>query len=225
MGVNIFSGGSTIKGSCILIIESDEALALGEASVLEEAGCTVVRCTNVSDGIKKIYEVRPDLIIVSRELPMLGVEDPCLRIRQASLLPMMVIGSEDYLVETLELGADAYMVKPPAPIELVARVAALLRRKKRHDPPDDNTSLDIEGHTSRGGNGTDELTPTDFRLASCLMLNKGKLLSQQRLISDVWGGREISPDTLHFHMRRLRKKLAIGRIISVRGLGCYLKAS
>lgn len=216
-----------IKGGRILVIESDEALAVAEATALEEAGYTVTRATDARDGLKKLYEAYPDLVIMARELSMVDGEDPCLQIRQASYLPIIVIGSNEGAAEMLELGADAYMTKPPSPVELVARVHSLLRRKQRYDPPGGNPGLEIESHLSKGDDGSNGLTPTEFRLASCLFLNKGRLLKYPRLIIDVWGGKRVSLDTLHFYMRRLRQKLQAYfpyriNILNHRGVGYCL---
>ena len=152
------------KGGRILVIESDEALAVAEATALEEAGYTVARATDARDGLKKLYEAYPDLVIMARELPMVDGEDPCLRIRQASYLPIIVIGSNEGAAEMLELGADAYMTKPPSPVELVARVHSLLRRHQRYDPPGGNPGLEIESHLSKGDDGSNGLTGAEFRL-------------------------------------------------------------
>lgn len=83
---------------------------------------------------------------MARELPMLGREDPCLRIRQASYLPIIVLGSEEYEAETLEIVADVYMAKPPSLIELVARVKALLRRIQKDKLQGDNHKPDNGNH-------------------------------------------------------------------------------
>ena len=189
---------------------------------MEEAGYKVVRTADALDGLKKLYEAYPDLIIVARELPTVSGEDPCLRIRQASYLPIIVLGNGEEAVEMLELGADAYITKPPSLSELVARVHSLLRRKPRYDPPPDNPKLEIENRLPKGSNGSNGLTPTEFRLASCLILNKGRLLGYPRLISEVWGGKEVSLDTLHFYIRRLRSKLANVGIFGLRGVGYRL---
>ena len=215
-------GGAIIKPARILVIEKDEALAVKAAVALEEAGFKVTRTADALDGLKKLYEAYPDLIIVARELPMVNGEDPCLRIRQASYLPIIVLGSQEEAAEMLELGADAYMTKPPCLSELVARVRALLRRKPRYDPPGDNPRLESKDGPSEGGNRSNGLTPTEFRLASCLILNKGRLISHYQLISEVWGGKEVSLDALHFYIRRLRGKLANVGIFGLRGVGYYL---
>lgn len=189
---------------------------------MEEAGYKVVKVADALDGLKKLYEAYPDLIIMARELPMVNGEDPCLRIRQASYLPIIVLGSNEEAAEMLELGADAYMTKPPSLRELVARVRTLLRRKPRSDPPGDTPKLEIENRLPKGGNGSNGLTRTEFRLASCLLLNKGRLLGYPQLISEVWGEKKVSLDTLHFYMRRLRQKLANISIFGLRGVGYCL---
>lgn len=128
-------GGDTIRQACVLVIDQDEALAEKEAGALEEAGFNVVKVTDAIDGLKKVYELRPDLIVLAREVPMLNGEDACLRIRQACYLPILVLGDEEEAVETLELGVDAYLSKPLSVSELVARVHALLRRRMGPLPP------------------------------------------------------------------------------------------
>jgi DNA-binding response OmpR family regulator len=137
----------------ILVIEKDEALAGKEAAALEEAGYEVARAIDVFDGLKKLYEAYPDLIILAMELPVVSGEDAFLQIRQAFYLPIIVLGDREEVTDMLELGADAYLTKPPSLIELVGRVRSLLRRKPRYDPPADNPELNIENHLDSGGDG------------------------------------------------------------------------
>ena len=118
-----------MKPPRILIIENDEVTAGRMVSFLEEAGYDVVRAADAAVGLAMLYEAHPDLVVMAGSLPVLNGEDPCLRIRQASYLPIIVLGGIYDAVEALELGADAYMNKPPGREELVARVKALLRRR------------------------------------------------------------------------------------------------
>ena len=181
--------------------------------------------TDALDGLKKLYEVHPDLVIVSKELPMVNEEDPCLRLRQASYLPIIVLGNQEEAAEVLEIGVDAYMMKPPSLIELVARVNSLLRRKPKVGPPGGNPESEIKNYLTKEGDGLNGLTSTEFRLASCLALNKGRLVEYPRIISEVWGGREVSRDTLHFHMRSLGSKLPNVGIFRLRGVGyCFSRS-
>jgi len=159
---------------------------------------------------------------MASELSTLNGEEPVFHFRQICYLPILAIGSREEAAETLELGADAYITKPPSPDELVARVRALLRRKTRCDPPGGDPKVEIEKRLQKGGNGSKGLTPTEFRLASCLILNKDRLLGYPRLISVVWGGKKVSPDTLHFYVRRLRSKLGNIGVFGLRGIGYCL---
>ena len=153
---------------------------------------------------------------------MVNEEEPYFRIRQASYLPIIVLGSEEKAAEMLELGADAYIAKPPDLSELVARVHSLLRRKPKDNPSGGNPEPDIKNCLTKEGKGLNGLTPTEFRLASCLIINKGRLLGYRQLVAEVWGGKTVTIDTLHFYMRRLRQKLANGSIFMLRGVGyCF----
>lgn len=215
----LYVGGYIIKPGRILVVEQDKALAVKAAAALEEAGYNVVTASDAFDGLKKLYQVCPDLIVVARELPMVNGEDPWLRMRQASYVPIIVLGSQEEVSETLELGADAYITKPPDIGELMARVNSLLRRKRKAGLPGGSPEPEIKNYLMKEGDDLNGLTPTEFRLASCLALNKGRLVDYPRLISEVWGGREVSQDTLHFHMRRLQRKLANVGIFMLRGVG------
>ena len=159
---------------------------------------------------------------MARELPMMNGEEPYFRIRQASYLPIIVLGSEEEAAEMLELGADAYITKPPNLSELVARVHSLLRRKPKDDPPGGNPEPHTKNYPTKEGKDLNGLTPTEFRLASCLILNKDRLFGYRQLAAEVWGGKTVTIDNLHFYMRRLRHKLANGSIFMVRGVGyCF----
>lgn len=117
------------------MIEKDEATAAQTGATLETAGFEVVTAVDAYDGLRKLIEGYPDLIIMAQELPPVDGEDACLRIRQASYVLMMVLGPADEAVDSFELGADAYMSRPPSDIELVAKARSLLRRKqKTYDP-------------------------------------------------------------------------------------------
>ena len=115
----------------ILLIDKDEMTAAVKA--LELAGYDVIKAVNAVRGLKKLREVRPDLVILGNPLPQSPGEELVWRIRQASYLPIVVIGNKEKETESLEQGADAYVPKPPNMSELVARVRALLRRKIKQE--------------------------------------------------------------------------------------------
>ncbi len=206
----------------ILVIEQDKVLQVRIVAALEGAGFKVTAASEALDGLKKLYETYPDLIIMAKDLPMVNGEDSCLRVRQAVYMPIIVLGSESEAAEMLELGADAYVVKPTSLAELVARVRSLLRRKPRYDSPGGAPGLGIDSYLTDDEDDSDGLSPTEYRLASCLIHNKGIMLGYPELISGAWENRKVSVDTLHYYMRSLRQKLANGTISMFRGVGyCF----
>jgi DNA-binding response OmpR family regulator len=128
-------GAYTVGKQQILVVEKDQILATQMASALEKAGYGVVIASDALEAMDNLLEVRPDLVIIAKELPQVRGEDTFLRVRQASYVPIMVIGGEEEAVETLESGADAYLTTPLDLTLSVARVRALLRRKRQYYPP------------------------------------------------------------------------------------------
>jgi DNA-binding response OmpR family regulator len=209
----------------VLVVEKDRALVVEAIRALIAAGYEVVEAIDAADGLRKIHELDPDIIIASTDLPPVNGEDACLRIRQASYLPFVVLGSQEELVKALEQGADAYIVKPASGREVVARVHSLLKRKENYDPPEGGARLGIEHYLPGKEEGPEGLSPTECRLSACLLSNEGKILGYPQLITEVWGGKEVSLDTLHFYIRSLQRKLANLNIFSIRGVGCGLSRS
>ena len=191
-----------MKLARILIIEKDEALTREVTTSLRKAQYEVVRAVDALEGIKKLYEAYPDLIILDRELPTVNGEDPVLIIRQASVTPIIILGSQEEAAEILELGADAYMMKPPSLVELVARIRALLRRRPRDHTPPGDSKLDIENNHLANTKGSSEPYSTEVRLASCLALNKGRLLDYLRLTSTARAGKRLNIENLYSFLSR-----------------------
>jgi DNA-binding response OmpR family regulator len=107
---------------------------------LREAGYEVVEAAGAAAGLKMIYEIQPDVVIASTDLPPVNGEDACLRLRQASYLPLIAIGRKQEVVEMLEMGVDACIISPPSGREVVARVNSLLGRQDKDDPPANDLS-------------------------------------------------------------------------------------
>lgn len=207
-----------MKKAVVLVVEKDRSSSLAAVEALREAGYEVIEADGAAAGLKTIYEVHPDVVIASADLPDVHGEDAFLRLRQASYLPMIAIGSREEVVEMLELGIDACIISPPSGREVVARVQSLLSRQGKDDPPGGGASPGIENFLPGGGD-PGGLSPTEFRLSSCLLANRGRLLSYPLLITGVWGGKSVSLDTLHCYIRRLRRKLFGLNIFGVRGVG------
>jgi len=124
-------------------------------------------------------------------------------------------GEETDRIRGLELGADDYVVKPFSPKELVARVAALLRRVERPKTPPSvlrygTISVDLERHMVRISNEEVRLTAKEFLLLKYLLEHQGRVLSRDLLLTDVWGYQYTGGTrTVDVHVRRLREKVPL----------------
>jgi DNA-binding response OmpR family regulator len=157
-------------------------------------------------------------------------------IRAVSPVPIVVItarSGDPTVVETLDAGADDYLVKPFSPKELVARVRAVLRRTRPAPAAAvlraGGLALDVARHTVTLGGKPVDLTPKEFELLRALLESAGRVLSREQLLSRVWGyarADEIESRTVDVHVRRLRAKLGEEghRISTLKGVGYRLEA-
>jgi two-component system response regulator ArlR len=199
----------------ILVVEHDPTASAEAVAALRQAGYKVVETASAAGGLSRLYETRPDLVIASTDLPQLNGENACARLRQASLLPLIIIGGAEEAAEMLELGADAYIIRPASVREVLARVSSLLKRRRNKGPG---------GRPERSPGGglpdiPDDLSAIESRLATCLLFHSGHIMDYAELIYEVWGDQTVSLDTLHYHIRRLRQKLDDYWIFNVRGTG------
>lgn len=150
--------------------------------------------------------------------------DPYLRLRESSYTPIIILGNHDSQgVRLLELGADSFLKTPPDPHELKARIDSMVKRKHRFDPPSDTKGASGNGHgganVKKPGSG---LTPTEHRISICLEMNKGQVVDYSSLLKQVWGGKRVSLDTLHYYIRRVKTKLSHVGITQLRGVGYFM---
>ena len=158
----------------------------------------------------------PDLVILDLGLPDLSGLEVIAGLRGWTSVPIVVLsGRADSAdkVEALDVGADDYVTKPFSMDELLARMRAALRRA---GPPDDapqvklgDLVVDLAARRVEGGpDGDIRLTPTEWHLLEVLLRNPGKLLSQQQLLTEVWGpGYASATGNLRLYMAQLRRKL------------------
>jgi DNA-binding response OmpR family regulator len=203
----------------VLIIEDDEVIGKGMASHLKAAGFEPTWVTNGVAGLARLRYERPDVCIVDLMLPALDGWEVIETARAHGIgTPVIVVsarGSEQDRVQTLELGADDYMVKPFSMRELVARVQAAARRGVRDQPPAraeviefDGLRIDpvsveayLDGHSA-------QLTPTEFRLLYALAAESPRVVSREELLQKIWGRRLTRRDrTVDVFVRKLREKI------------------
>jgi two-component system phosphate regulon response regulator PhoB len=167
-----------------------------------------------------------------------GIE-VCRRLRRrasSAHIPIIMLtarGEESDRIRGLETGADDYVTKPFSPRELMARVAAVLRRVRPALAGEQliygDIEMDVEAHRVRRGGKPVQLGPTEFRLLRHLMESPGRVFSRERLLDAVWPrDRDIDARTVDVHVRRLRKALNAGGlpdlVRTVRSAGYSLDA-
>ena len=158
----------------------------------------------------------PDLVILDLGLPDLSGLEVIEGLRGWTSVPIVVLsGRADSAdkVEALDAGADDYVTKPFAMDELLARMRAAVRRA---GPPEDTPQVKLGGlvvdlaarRVEGGPDGDIRLTPTEWHLLEVLLRNPGKLMSQQQLLTEVWGpGYASATGNLRLYMAQLRRKL------------------
>ena len=206
----------------ILVVEDDPDIAELVARYLDKAGFASERAASGRDALTAIAARPPDLPVLDLLLPHVDGLEVCRVIRgndATAGMPIIMLTArveESDRIVGLELGADDYMAKPFSPNELVARVRALLRRAHRGAGPAAKTlaygpiALDTDRHlvSSQGCDVT--LTPKEFLLLEYLLRHRGRVLSRDVLLTDIWGYRYTGGTrTVDVHVRRLRDKLPI----------------
>lgn len=217
----------------ILIIEDKSDVADIIAASLKSSGNKVLTAVDGETGLAKARAIIPDLVILDLMLPKLNGMEVCKLLKQtpvtAAIPIIMLTAKSDEIDRVLgfELGADDYVTKPFSPRELSLRVRALLRRRlpeagKPEYFKNGELTLDLDRHEVKIGAERLVLSATEFKLLSILMARKGRVLSRERLLNEVWGYEtDIATRTVDTHIRRLRKKMTDPNIYieTMRGVG------
>ena len=221
----------------ILVVEDDPDIAELIVRYLEKAEFVVDRVANGRAALDAVVARLPDLVVLDLMLPQMAGLEVCQRLRsepRTSAIPVIMLtarGEESDRIVGLELGADDYVAKPFSPGELVARVRALLRRIHREKPAAGEPlrygplAVDAERHLVAIGGREIALTAKEFLLLSYLLQHRGRVLSRDVLLADVWGYRYTGGTrTVDVHVRRLREKLPLltDALVTVKQFGYKL---
>jgi len=225
----------------ILIIEDEAVIRKAIRMACEKEGYEVVEAENGVEGMRLAETAKPDLLLLDLMLPDVSGFDVCREIRKSgSGVPIIILSAkteEIDIVVGLEIGADDYITKPFRARELLARIAAHLRRVRQDEHGSDGRldfkELSINLNERRVFKKGDEveLTHTEFDLLAFLASNSGKVLSREKILNHVWGYEyPIETRVIDVHVRNLRRKIENdpGRpffILAVPGIGYRFTSS
>lgn len=205
----------------MLVVDDDALIRKAVRLTAESEGYAVQEAERGANVLERIDSFHPDIVLLDLMLPDLSGFDVCREIRHAGhRMPVLILSAKNEEIDVvlgLEIGADDYINKPFRPRELLARIAAHLRKAKetRTDArPEDGRLVfrDLVIDTAERRVTRDEqdviLTHTEFDLLAYLAQNAGKVLSRERILSSVWGYEHpIETRVIDVHVRNLRRKI------------------
>jgi len=220
----------------ILVAEDDRDIADLIAHYLHKQGWQAHLVSAGDEALAYTKRQPVDLIILDLMLPGLSGLEICRALRgdkSTEAIPIIMVTArtdEKDRILGLDIGADDYLAKPFSPNELVARVRALMRRSKRADVSPATMMfgpivMDLSRHTVEDGGRDVKLTAKEFLLLQYLLEHRGRVLSRDLLLGDVWGYRYTGGTrTVDVHVRRLREKLPtlVDALVTVKQFGYKL---
>ncbi|WP_322801348.1 response regulator transcription factor [Thermoflexus sp.] len=203
----------------ILLVDDEPDLLAELTSLLERFGFCVLTARHGEEALRRIAEERPDLVVLDVLMPRLDGREVLRRLRQAGdwtpVILLTRVGTPAERAFSLQEGADDYLNKPFEPMELVARIQAVLRRARPGKPPltarrlrCGELVLDRQARKAwRAGVGL-ALTPRAFALLEFLMLHAGEVLTREHLLDQVWGwAYPVGPRAVDIRIAEIRKAL------------------
>ena len=219
----------------ILIVEDEKDIVKMLDYNLKKEGFKPLSVRNGEDAINFARSNRPDMIILDLMLPGIDGLEVCKTLKgdsKTASIPIIMLtakSQESDKIVGLELGADDYMTKPFSPRELIARIKAVLRRGKENDKTPElikigYLTVDFSKIRVTIKDKPVELTSKEFELLKILIKARGRVLSRDYLLDNIWGfdnAAEIQTRTVDVHVRTLRKKLKgeAARIVTVKNYG------
>jgi DNA-binding response OmpR family regulator len=219
----------------ILIVEDDKKTASLIKLYLEREGFQTVIAYDGQQALELVKQYGPIFVILDLMLPLVDGWEVCRRLRQFSDVPILMLtarGEEIDRVSGLTLGADDYVVKPFSPRELVARVKAILRRRRLEAPGQEKILsfegliIDLEKHKVTLEGQSVLLTPHEFKLLHTLMGAPGKVFTREELLDRLYPRNEatVIGRVVDVHIGKLRQKIEKDPsdpryILTVRGIG------
>ncbi|HMP73148.1 MAG TPA: response regulator transcription factor [Kiritimatiellia bacterium] len=231
----------------ILVVEDDPHIRRGLADALASEGYTVTHAPDGAAALHAIHHAPPDLILLDIMMPQKSGYDVCRDLRrQGSTIPIIMLTAKSEEIDKvvgLQLGADDYITKPFGIHELLARVAAVLRRANPPAPPHPpqlpppdrypfgDAQINRKTHTLQRGKQTFSLTARELKLLDTFHAHPNEVLSRDTLLNRVWGIDYYGTTrTLDQHIAQLRKKVETDpshprHLLTVHGVGYRYRPS
>jgi two-component system, OmpR family, KDP operon response regulator KdpE len=205
------------SGAYILVVDDEIEIVRALRRTLTAHGYRVFTASSGEEAVEVTSKRRPDLLLLDLLLPGMSGLEVCRRVRAESNVPIIVLsvkGAERDKVEALDLGADDYVSKPFGMDEVLARVRVALRHVARAQ---DGTQANFRAGPLQVDfalrrvqlDGQDvQLTPTEYDLLKVFIAHRGKILTRQMLLKEVWGsGTHARTHSLHVYVAQLRRKI------------------
>lgn len=216
----------------ILLVDDDPNISHLVRLYLEKEGFGVTECDRGDTAIDAFRSCNPALVLLDVMLPgedgvsLLRYLRQLPRTREIPVIMATAKGMEYDKIQSLDMGADDYLVKPFGMMEMVSRVKAVLRRcapvKQSRQLSSGGVTLDLDGHTVTAAGQRVTLTFKEFALLQLFLAHPGMAFTRDQLFNDVWGADYVGETrTVDMHIRTLRQKLGEcgDRIETVRGVG------
>ena len=209
----------TQTAATVLVVDDDPGARLLVGSALEVAGFRVVTAADGKSAMSQFHLHPADCVVLDVVMPGMSGFDVCRDIRKAGLrVPIIILSAKTEEIDVvvgLEIGADDYITKPFRTRELLARIAAHLRKARQEEEAVNQGRLEfkdlaIDLNERRVFHDSSEvmLTHTEFDLLAFLASNAGKVLSREKILNHVWGYEyPIETRVIDVHIRNLRRKI------------------
>ena len=209
----------------VLVVEDDKEILEGIGIYLRSQGYVVFFAENGVKGLEIIERETIHLAIVDVMMPLMDGITMTMRLREHYDFPVIMLTAKSEEIDKitgLNVGADDYITKPFAPMELLARVGSQLRRYKKYLQVLEGQNKPSEKSYAVGGlelseelasvtvDGTPvKLTPLEFKILALLMKYPNRVFSAEELYERVWNEKAINTDTIMVHIRKIREKIEI----------------
>ncbi len=205
------------RGASILVVDDEQEIVRALQHSLSALGYRVFAASSGEEALEAVSRYRPDLLLLDLLLPGISGQEVTRRLRETSNVPIIVLSAKEAerdKVEALNLGADDYVSKPFGMDEVLARVQVALRHlaqvKAGAEPRFRSGPLEVDFAARRvllGGRDV-QVTPTEYELLKVLIVHRGKLLTHQMLLQEVWGAEAYARrHSLHVYIAHLRQKI------------------